>query len=293
MSMTSCKPPAAPLSIEYNFCKSPSGRPRHQKVLKSLRFLPSTRPILQATPPNGAAGCEIPGARCHVNEPAGCARPGATLTATRAPHQAAITAFADTGAPRLSWALSGLCPSIFSLVLPPSEANGLGVMVLNWNTETHFSFTNALGLMCCEQAQAVMAAAAQYPRAGWIIALHHHVVEYPRPVKALSKRIGTSLINGSWFLRRLRPLAGRAVLMHGHRHVDWIDTCGRLLIVSAPSPVMVPPESTGAYFLVHTLSIGADGKLALLAPRRVTVPFDPAGAAPSGTSAVVDDAPCR
>ena len=46
------------------------------------------------------------------------------------------------------------------------------------------------------------------------------------PVKAFSERIGTALINGSWFVRRLEALAGRAVVMHGHRHIDWIGACG-------------------------------------------------------------------
>ena len=224
----------------------------------------------------------VQGARCHVTGAAGSGRLGATLTAALAPHRAEIAAFADTGAVRLSWALAELWPAIFPLVVPPADANGLGVIVMNSNAETHFSFTNALGLVCGEQARAVVAAAAQYPCAGWIIALHHHVVEYPRPVKAFSKRIGTALINGTWFLRRLRPLAGRAVLMHGHRHVDWIGTCGGLLIVSAPSPVMAPRESTRAHFHVHTLSVAANGRLALLPPQRVTVRFDDADAAGSG-----------
>lgn len=227
----------------------------------------------------------LQGARCHVTAP-GSGRLGATLTAALAPHQAAVAAFADTGAMRLSWSLAKLWPAIFPLVLPPAEANGLGVMVMNSNAETHFSFTNALGLVCGEQARAVVATAAQYPRAGWIIALHHHVVEYPRPVKALSERIGTALINGTWFIRRLRPLAGRAVLMHGHRHVDWIGTCGGLLIVSAPSPVMAPRESTRTHFHVHTLSVGADGRLTLLPPQRVTVRFDTADPALSGNRTV-------
>ena len=231
----------------------------------------------------------LQGARCYVTAPGRSGRLGPTLTAALAPYQAAIAAFADTGAVRLSWALAELWPTIFPLVLPPAEANGLGVMVLNSNAETHFSFTNALGLVCGEEARAVVAAAAQYPRAGWIIALHHHVVEYPRPVKALSKRIGTALINGSWFLRRLRPLAGRAVLMHGHRHVDWIGTCGGLLIVSAPSPVMAPRESTRAHFYVHTLSVRADSRLVLLPPQRITVRFDTADAALSANGTVEGD----
>ncbi len=54
--------------------------------------------------------------------------------------------------------------------------------------------------------------------------------------------------------------------MHGHRHVDWIGTCGGLLIVSAPSPVIAPRDSTRAHFHIHTLSLG-DGRLALLQPQ--------------------------
>ena len=138
--------------------------------------------------------------------------------------------------------------------------DGLGVIVLNSNAETHFSFTNALGMVSFAQAKAIDIAAEQYPRACWIVALHHHVVEYPEPAKALSERIGTALINGSWFVRRLQRLADHAVVMHGHRHIDWIGECGGLLIVSAPSPVMEGTDDRDTYFYVHTLAVGTDGK---------------------------------
>ena len=58
------------------------------------------------------------------------------------------------------------------------------------------------------------------------------------PVTTFSERIGTALVNGSWFVRKLKPFAERAVVMHGHRHIDWIGACGALKIISAPSPVM-------------------------------------------------------
>ena len=58
------------------------------------------------------------------------------------------------------------------------------------------------------------------------MALHHHLIEYPMPVAAFSERIGTALVNGSWFQRVLKPYASRVVVMHGHRHVDWIGACG-------------------------------------------------------------------
>src|SRR5260221_4585867 len=105
----------------------------------------------------------------------------------------------------------------------------------------------------------------------WIIALHHHVLEYPHVAKALSERIGTALINGNWFARRLQRYAGRVVVMHGHRHVDWIGECAGLLIVSAPSPIMEATNDEASYFYIHTLASAGDGRIRLLAPERMPV----------------------
>jgi hypothetical protein len=87
---------------------------------------------------------------------------------------------------------------------------------------------------------------------------------------SLSERIATALINGSWFLRILRPFAHRLVIMHGHRHIDWIGTCGSLRIISAPSPVMGRKDAP-THFYVHSLAAGADGSIRLLAPQRVEI----------------------
>jgi hypothetical protein len=65
------------------------------------------------------------------------------------------------------------------------------------------------------------------------------------------------------------------VIMHGHRHIDWIGECGGLLIVSAPSPVMAPIDCQETYFYVHTLAVGADERLKLLAPERINVRNQP------------------
>jgi hypothetical protein len=97
--------------------------------------------------------------------------------------------------------------------------DGPGFILLNSNAETHFSFTNALGIITVDQARGIETAAAQFPQAYSVIALHHHPVEYPRVAKTLAERIGTALINGKWFVRRLRPLAGRAVLMRDAKDV--------------------------------------------------------------------------
>src|SRR5258708_7489398 len=142
------------------------------------------------------------------------------------PHSSDRIGFANKGSSRLSRSLAGLWATIFPMVLPPDGDDGLGVIVRNSNAETHFSFTNALGLVSAEQVRGFEAAAKQYPRARWSVALHHPVIEYPHPTKELSERIGTALINGSWFFRRLQRLAGRVGIMHVHRHADWIGEGG-------------------------------------------------------------------
>jgi 3',5'-cyclic AMP phosphodiesterase CpdA len=199
-------------------------------------------------------------------------RLGQTLEKALDPHKAEMAAFADKVSIGLSFSLARVWTNMFPMVKPPDTEDGLGIIILNSNAETHFSFTNALGMVSAEQAKAIDAIAGLYPRACWIVALHHHLVEYPKPAKALSERIGTALINGSWFTRHLGRLADRAVVMHGHRHLDWIGKCGGLLIVSAPSAVMETTDDHDTYFYVHTLAVGAQHKVSLLVPERIDLP---------------------
>jgi 3',5'-cyclic AMP phosphodiesterase CpdA len=196
--------------------------------------------------------------------------PGPALAAVLEPRRSAIMDFADAGGFRASAELFRLWEELFPLVLPPAEEDGLGIALLNSNADTNFSFTNALGMISMGQAKRLTAAFDAYPKARWIVALHHHLTEYPMLVKAFSERIGTKLINGSWFLRVLKPYAERVVVMHGHRHIDWIGACGHLKIVSAPSPVMGHPAGP-PHFYVHMISAGSDGSLRLLKPERVDI----------------------
>jgi hypothetical protein len=193
---------------------------------------------------------------------------GPTLSAALEPKRRAIEAFADEGGFGAAARLSELWDETFPLILPPEEEDGLGVAVLNTNADTNFSFTNALGLISLEEANRLKAAFDAYPKARWLVAMHHHPAEYPRPVAAFSERVGTALVNGSWFLRVLKPYASRLVVMHGHRHIDWIGACGALKIVSAPSPVMGRPTAP-RYFYIHSLSRGPNGAVSLLKPQRV------------------------
>ena len=200
-----------------------------------------------------------------------------TLAQALAPHRRWIAEFADTGSLRLAIGLGQLWDDQFPLIAPPAEPNGLGVAILNSNAETHFSFTNALGMVSVEQTHRLAAAVERFPQAHWIVALHHHLVEYPMSVAKFSERIGTALINGSWFIRKLRSLAPRAIIMHGHRHIDWIGACGKLKIVSAPSPVMGATDEAPTYFHIHTLTAGSGGQICLLEPERVYVAGATAG----------------
>ncbi len=193
-----------------------------------------------------------------------------SLSEALMPYRAEMARFAEEGRPRLFKTLNDLWAAVFPMVLPPDRDDGLGIILLDSNADTHFSFTNALGMISVEQVRGIEIAAAQYPRACWIIALHHHVIEYPKVAKVLSERIGTALVNGNWFVRRLQTLGSRAVLMHGHRHIDWIGKCAALSIVSAPSPVMEATDDADTYFYIHTVAT-RDGGLGLLAPERVVV----------------------
>jgi hypothetical protein len=68
--------------------------------------------------------------------------------------------------------------AIFPLVVPPSEEN-CGVILLDSNARRHFSLTNAIGLINPEQLRGLNSIIRSVPAAAWIIAVHHHLVEYP------------------------------------------------------------------------------------------------------------------
>jgi 3',5'-cyclic AMP phosphodiesterase CpdA len=192
-----------------------------------------------------------------------------TLKEALMPHRLRIANFAARGGLRRSVDLKQVFHDQFPMILPPEEPDGLGVASLDSNAESHFSFTNALGYIPVEQVNRLAAAINKFPQAIWIIALHHHLLEYPMSV-AFSERVGTALVNGRWLVRKLRPFAGRIVVMHGHRHIDWIGKCGRLKIISAPSPVMGATDDAPTHFHIHTL-VAADGRIGLLSPERVEI----------------------
>ena len=182
---------------------------------------------------------------------------------------AQMARFMDCGGIRDGLAARRLWNDAFPLVVVPPAPDGLGVILMDSNAETHFSFTNALGLVGMAQCRAAEAAMRAHPQARWLVLLHHHLVEYPRPGAPIAARIGTALVNGHWVLGRLRRFAARILVLHGHRHFDWMGGCGGLRIVSAPSPVMGAPEGAATHFWLHRLARAPGGGFTLLAPRRI------------------------
>lgn len=220
-----------------------------------------------------AAMARLQGGRVHVVDRR-ARRIGPTLDTWLAEggRGAALARFMDEGGLRAGIAARERWHEAFPMIVPPPTPDGLGVVLLDSNAETHFSFTNALGMVGMAQLRAAEAAMAAYSAARWLVALHHHLIEYPRPGAPLADRIGTALVNGHWVLQRLRRVAPRILVLHGHRHYDWMGRSGALRIISAPSPVMSAPPGKDGHAWIHALAPAPDGGLALLAPKRVVVP---------------------
>lgn len=217
-----------------------------------------------------SAMAAVQGGRVHVIRD-GPTRSPRMLDESLSLRRAYMTTFMQSGGTLRAAKLRDVFDDQFPMVLPPDSEDGLGIVILDSNAQTHFSFTNALGLVSVQQAKRLVAVMSAYPKARWIVALHHHLMEYPMPGVKFSERVGTALVNGSWFVRKLKPFADRIVIMHGHRHIDWIGTCGAMKIISAPSPVMNATDDKTTHFHIHTFTSSQDGRLGLLAPEKVEI----------------------
>ena len=88
---------------------------------------------------------------------------GGTLEEALRPHEAALERFADVARPILSKEIPEVWARVFPMVVPPAKKDGLGIILLNSNADTHFSFTNALGMVSAEQMRGLDIARAEYP----------------------------------------------------------------------------------------------------------------------------------
>jgi len=216
----------------------------------------------------------IQGDRAHVVDRAS-GRLGPTLSdyLRQGKRMERLRALAARGATRGRWEMERVWESIFPLVEPAQANHRCGVILLNSNARTHFSLTNAIGFVSPPELRALKAILRSSPGCPWIIALHHQIVEYPVPSIALHDRVGLALVNASDVLAAIEPYASRTLVLHGHRHWDWIGTCGGVVLCSAPSASLgsqIGGKRVGS-FRVHDLAFNAHGDTCLIRTENIKV----------------------
>jgi len=162
---------------------------------------------------------------------------------------------------------------MFPLVEPPSTDRGWGLILLNSNAVSHFSLTNAIGVVDPAQMKALKAILQTSPGTAWIILLHHQVVDYPVASIPLRDRVGLALVNAPDLLAAVVPHASRVLVFHGHRHRDWIGTCGEVVLCSAPSVTLgcEGVEDDRGSFRIHELALATGGQIDLVATQQIAI----------------------
>jgi hypothetical protein len=160
--------------------------------------------------------------------------------------------------------------AIFPLVEPAIEEQGYGVILLDSNAPSNISLTNAIGVVNQTQLRALRSVLSGSHQGAWLILLHHQVVEYPVLGISLRDRIGLALMNAPDLLARITPHAERTLILHGHRHVDWVGITGKTVLCSAPSVTLGMEEYRGR-FSIHEFSVSPTGRIQLTANDRVKV----------------------
>ena len=93
------------------------------------------------------------------------------------------------------------------------------------------------------------------------------------PSVSLRDRIGLALVNAPAVLATIAPHASRIVVLHGHRHRDWIGAWGDVVLCSAPSAALGADRADKyrGSFHIHDLAVGAGGSVRLATTERVRV----------------------
>ena len=179
---------------------------------------------------------------------------------------------AQCGSARGRREVTKIWETIFPLVEPARDKTP-GLILLNSNARSHFMLTNAIGVIDRSQLRALRSILGSSPAHAWLILLHHQVVEYPLTSIGLRDRIGLSLINAPDVLAAIKPHAHRTLVLHGHRHRDWIGICGGVVLCSAPSTALgsYGGEMYQGIFHIHELETGTRGSVRLITTERVNV----------------------
>ena len=180
---------------------------------------------------------------------------------------------AQRGAIRGRLQIAKLWNGIFPLVEPAEGGKGCGLILLDSNAPSNFSLTNAIGVVNPSQMKALRSVLRNSPEHAWLILLHHQIVEYPVASISLRDRISLALVNAPDVLAEIVPHASRVVVLHGHRHRDWIGRCGEVVLCSAPSVAFgcEGAEECRGSFHIHEFTLDNNGSIELATTRRVRV----------------------
>ena len=183
-----------------------------------------------------------------------------------------LRSLAERGSTRGRWETDRVWDSIFPLVEPPRDKDDCGVILLDSNANSHIALTNALGFVGPAQLRALKSVLKQFPDTPWIIVLHHQVVEYPVASISLVDRVSLALVNASDVLAAIAPYSSHVVVLHGHRHREWIGQCGLLVLCSAPSTALGSQlDKYKGSFLIYELSLDPDHSIQLIGSKHVKV----------------------
>jgi 3',5'-cyclic AMP phosphodiesterase CpdA len=216
----------------------------------------------------------VQGDRAHVVDRAsGTLGPSLTDYLREGKRAQRLRELAQRGSVRGRWEMAKIWDAIFPLVEPAGD-EGCGVILLNSNAASHFSLSNAIGVVSRSQLSALKAILRNSPRCAWMMLLHHQIVEYPVASISLLDRIGLALVNAPDVLTAIAAHASRILVLHGHRHRDWIGTCGDVVLCSAPSVTLGSSQGSGTHhgcFHVHDYRLAAGGGIRLTTTQRVKV----------------------
>jgi 3',5'-cyclic AMP phosphodiesterase CpdA len=216
---------------------------------------------------------DIQGTCVHLVNSSGTLGPSLREYLQDAERPRLLRALAAHGTWRGRAAIARVWDDMFPLVAPPPGRDGCGVILLDSNARSHFSVTNAIGVINRSELRKLRAVLAAFPDRAWIILLHHHVVEYPAGSARLSDRIALSLMNAPDLLSAVADHASHVVVFHGHRHHDWIGTKGGVVLCSAPSVALgsVGPHRYRGSFRLNELALAGGGVIRLASSERVMV----------------------
>ena len=216
----------------------------------------------------------IQGHRVHVvDRPSGRLGPSLNDYLRAGGRMERLRALAESGSVRGRLEMHRIWGALFPLVEPAPGEVGYGLILLNSNSRAYFSLTNAIGVVDPPQLRALKAILRNSPSRPWAVLLHHQVIEYPVVSISLRDRIGLALVNAPDLLAALSPHVTRLLVFHGHRHWDWIGTCGGVALCSAPSAMLGSHqgEQDRGSFHIHQLAVGVDGDFRLTATERFEV----------------------